>query len=343
MGVAASIAAGTAAAVVEVAVVVASRGGGRAVSTQMPVPPTGRQWQIARGAARVVVVEVGGALRSYTVGDRPVLDGYPVEEMCNGARGQSLLPWPNRLQDGRYEWRGEQQQTPLTEPEQGNAIHGCVRWANWVPAEVAEDHVVLTHLLHPQPGYPFTLALTLDYSLGADGLTVRTSATNVGAAAAPYGAGAHPYLTVGTEVIDECTLRLPGRSVMPTDDRGIPTAAQPVAGTRYDFTTARLIGGAVVDYAFSDLVREDDGLARVVLTGPGGEPTVTLWLDAGYRYLEIFTGDTLPLVDRRRRGLGVEPMTCAPNAFRTGLGLLTLEPGEQVTTSWGITPSGLAD
>ena len=51
----------------------------------------------------------------------------------------------------------------------------------------------------------------------------------------------------------------------------------------------------------------------------------------------LFTGDPLP--DVARRSLAVEPMTCAPNAFRSGDGLIRLEPGESATSSWGIVPS----
>jgi aldose 1-epimerase len=58
-------------------------------------------------------------------------------------------------------------------------------------------------------------------------------------------------------------------------------------------------------------------------------------MDAAYTHLMLFTGDTLPETGRRRRGLGVEPMTCAPNAFASGDGLIRLEPGESVTTTWG--------
>jgi aldose 1-epimerase len=32
----------------------------------------------------------------------------------------------------------------------------------------------------------------------------------------------------------------------------------------------------------------------------------------------------------------VEPMTCPPNAFRTGEGVLVLEPGDSTTAEWGI-------
>ncbi len=35
-----------------------------------------------------------------------------------------------------------------------------------------------------------------------------------------------------------------------------------------------------------------------------------------------------------RTGLGVEPMTCAPNAFRSGDGLIRLALGESSTASW---------
>jgi aldose 1-epimerase len=62
----------------------------------------------------------------------------------------------------------------------------------------------------------------------------------------------------------------------------------------------------------------------------------TLWADERYPYLMIFTGDGLP--DGARRSVAVEPMTCAPNAFSSGNGLVLLEPGESHAAAWGITP-----
>jgi aldose 1-epimerase len=53
----------------------------------------------------------------------------------------------------------------------------------------------------------------------------------------------------------------------------------------------------------------------------------------------LFTGDPLPDVDRR--SLAVEPMTCPPNAFRTGEALIRLEPGDSTTGAWGIVPSSM--
>ena len=304
-----------------------------------PIPPSGEQFELTHGAQRAVVVEVGGGLRTYTLDGSDLLDGYALEEMCSSGRGQILVPWPNRLRDGRYEWRGEQLQLPLTEPDRQNAIHGLARWGNWTVAERGEDRARLEHALHPSDGYPFTLALELEYTLGDDGLTVTTRATNAGSEPCPFGAGAHPYITAGTEKIDECVLQAPGGAWMPTDDRMIPTGSNPVQGTEYDFREPRQLGETQLDTGYAELERGDDGCARVTLENPSSGRRVALWADENFPYLMLFTGDALPEKERRRKGLGVEPMSCAPNAFQSGEGLLTLEPGQSFTGSWGIQAS----
>jgi aldose 1-epimerase len=298
---------------------------------------SGRQVEIVSGEQRAWIVEVGGGLRAYSCRGRELLDGYGADEMCSSARGQCLVPWPNRIRNGRYEFAGIPQQLPLSEPEQQNAIHGLTRWANWTFAELAADSVLMEYLLHPQPGYPHTLQLVLEYRLDANGLTVRTTVTNVGASACPYGAGAHPYLTVGTPTVDSVIFRAPGRTRLTSDERGIPTGAEPVDGSEYDFRRQRPIGKLKLDTAFTDLERDDHGRARVHLASPDGEAKATFWLDEHYRYLMLFTGDPLP--DVNRRSLGIEPMTCAPNAFQSGEGLVTLEAGESFAAAWGIEPS----
>lgn len=303
------------------------------------VAPSGAQAEIAHDGQRAVVVEVGGALRSYVAGGHEWLDGFGADERSASARGQTLIPWPNRLRDGRYAFAGAEHQLPLTEPSARNAIHGLVRWANWSVADRGSSSVAMAHVLHPQDGWPFTLALRISYELSAEGLAVRTTATNAGDEPCPYGAGAHPYLTLGTETIDPLVLQAPGRSHLPSDDRGIPTGSEPVAGTPLDFLEPRALGDTQLDTGYTDLRRDADGRARVRLATPDGDRRVTLWLDEHHPYLMLFTGDSLPAPERRRRGLGVEPMTCAPNALQSGDGLRTLEPGESFTSAWGIAPT----
>ncbi len=296
---------------------------------------SGRQTELVHGAHRAVVVEVGGGLREYTVDGVAVVDGYAADEMCGGGRGQTLIPWPNRLAGGRYEFGGETLQLALSEPTRGNAIHGLTRWGNWTVAAQTPSSAVLAHTLHPQPGYPFTLDCRLEYSLSGAGLTVHTVTTNAGNRPCPYGTGAHPYLTVGTDTVDGASLEAPGRRYLPVDEQGIPTGVVDVEGSPYDLRTPRSLDGAILDHCFTDLDRDADGIAAVTLSGP--DRTVRLWLDGSHPYLQVYTGDTL-VPARRRQGVGVEPMTCPPDAFRSGDGLIVLEPGQTVTTTWGIGP-----
>jgi aldose 1-epimerase len=301
------------------------------------IAPSGEQVEISFDSQRAVVVEVGGGLRSYTASGRDVIDGYGVDEQSASGRGQVLVPWPNRLQDGRYEFDGRSHQLPLTEPEHANAIHGLVRWASWRIGEREAHRVVMEHVIHPQPGYPFTLVLGIEYELSKGGLSVRTTARNLGSHACPYGCGQHPYLTLGTPTVDTIELQAPGRRVLISDERDLPTGSEAVDGSEYDFRAARTIGATKLDNAFTDLERGDDGRARVALRRPDGDAAVTLWMDESYDYLMLFTGDTRP--DVNRRSLAVEPMTCPPNAFRTGDSLIRLEPGRSAAAAWGITPS----
>jgi len=298
------------------------------------VAPSGDQIEIAFGDQSAVVVEFGGGLRTYAVEGLDVLDGYGIEEQCPSGRGQLLAPWPNRIEDGRYEFDGRHHQLPLTEPEHGNAIHGLVRWSSWDVAEREPDRVVMRHVVHPQPGYPFTLVLGVEYALSGDGLAVRTTATNVGADSCPYGSGAHPYLTLGTATVDPLVLRSPGGRVLLRDERDLPRGSEPVEGTEFEFRVGRTIGGTVLDNAFTDLERDQDGRARATLEDPATARKVTLWVDEHYPYIMLFTGDPLP--DVNRRALAVEPMTCPPNAFRTGDSLIRLDPGESASGAWGI-------
>jgi aldose 1-epimerase len=277
------------------------------------------------------VVEVGGGLRTYTAGDRLVVDGYAEDEICSSGRGQVLVPWPNRIEDGSYEFEGVRHQLALDEPERRNAIHGLVRWSPWRIVERDSDRAAFELRLDPRPGYPFQLALRVEYALAGDGLTVQTTATNLGRGSCPYGAGAHPYLAVEADRVDAVGLRVPAQTVLDADERGLPTGARPVVGTEVDFRLTRPVGSVGLDHCFTDLERDPDGRARVSV----GDRT-TVWADKSYGYLMVFTGDGLP--DVERRSIAVEPMTCAPNAFRSGAGLVSLGPGETHAGTWGISP-----
>ena len=301
----------------------------------MTPTPSGEQFEIRHGDQRATIVEVGGGVREYKVAGRPVLDPYAVGEMCDGAHGTVLVPWPNRLADGRYRFDGVDYQVALTEPDKANAIHGFLRWRSWRASEHTSDRVVVGTTLYPMMGYPFCLDVRVAYDLGDGGLLVATTATNLGATPCPYGCGQHPYLSPGIGLIDACTLELDARTLILTDnERQLPTGRKSVTGTPFDFSAGRRLGDQKLDFAFTDLARDDTGRAWVRLSAPDGH-VVELWVDEHYPIIEIYTGDTLE-PERRRRGLGTEPMSCAPNAFQSGKGLIRLEAGQSLTTTWGV-------
>ena len=124
-----------------------------------------------------------------------------------------------------------------------------------------------------------------------------------------------------------------------TDERGIPIGDEPVAGTVFDFTEPRVVAATRLDTAYTDLVRGDDGLCRATLTDPADDRSVTVWVDDTFGYLMVYTADRVRAPARRRRAVAIEPMTCPPNALRSGVDVMTVDPGASVEGRWGISPS----
>jgi len=301
--------------------------------------PTGQQWRIGHGDQEVVVCEVGATLRHYTVGPHAIIDGFGSDEWSHSGRGQVLAPWPNRLADGRYEFNGVRGQAALDEPERHNAIHGLVRWLPWTLQTRHQNQISLRVQLHPSPGYPFSLLLELEYHVGRDGLTVTTTAQAMEEGPIPFGLGFHPYLTAGPETIDGAILHVPAHHTLDVDDRNLPTGERtPVEGTERDFTTARFVGPTVLDTAFTTLDRDSDGRAWASLDAPDGTTGASLWVDPAFPYLMVYTGDTLGEVSRRRRAVAIEPMTCPPNALRTGTDVIALSEDQTWKATWGLQP-----
>lgn len=303
------------------------------------VSPTGEQWVIAHGRQEAVVTEVGATLRSYTLGGVDVVQGFGPGEWSHAGRGQVLAPWPNRLGDGRYQWRGIHAQAALDEPSLGNAIHGLVRWVPWQLEGHAQNVVSLRYMLRPTPAYPWCVELQVEYRLRRDGLVVTSTATGIGDATAPFGLGFHPYLSVGGDRIDGALLELPASDRLVVDERQLPTGeTDAVRGTDLDFSVKRVIGGTRLDTAYTSLIRDDDGLVRVCVEGVDQGRGVELWADDRFRYVMCFTGDTIRAEALRRTAVAVEPMTCPPDALRSGHDLIVLGMGDTWQGSWGIRP-----
>jgi aldose 1-epimerase len=300
--------------------------------------PTGAQWTVRRGGDELVVVEFGGGIRSYTRGGVDVVAGYGPDEMSVAGRGQQLIPWPNRLRDGTYTFGGTERQLALSEPAKHNASHGLVRWTTWDLLDQTSTSITVGQRLHPQPGWAWVLELTTIYALADDGLTVTTTALNLGEGEAPYGYGAHPYLAIADTPVAEVALEIPAATYLETDhERQLPVATHPVEGSPFDFRTGRPIGDLALDTAFTGLSRGADGRWAVTLSGLAAG-AVSLWGDEAYAWTQVFTGRAHPHTEGTT-GIAVEPMTCPPDAFNSGTDLVVLRPEQSHTGSWGIRPA----
>jgi aldose 1-epimerase len=294
------------------------------------VAPTGEQFTIAAGGYEAVLVE-GGGIRTLTHEGRDVLAGYPLEERPVGGRGQVLVPWVNRVRDGAWHFEGRDLQLAVSEPATRTAIHGLVRWCAWQPQEVTADCVRLGCRLMAQTGYPWSLDVAVEYAVGPGGLAVTMAATNLADSPAPFAAGMHPYLAVAGHLVDDVVLTVPAETRQLVDERLLPAGTAPVSWD-HDFRAGRLIGSLQLDDAFTDLTRGEDG--RAVVRAATEDAAVELWLDEAFRWVQVFTGDTLER--GARESLAVEPMTSPADAFNSGTDLVVIEPGRTWSGSFGI-------
>jgi len=210
-----------------------------------------------------------------------------------------------------------------------------MRWATWQPDEHLADRVTLRARVFAAPYYPFPLDYEQLYAWQRDGLEITTTVTNLGSLTAPFGWGFHPYFVAGASAVDDSVLEVPADKYFELNDDMSPVLpARPVDGTRFDFRKPTAIGPTKIDVTLSDLARDEEGRVAVSLRAADGSISVTCKYDEPIKYVQLFTGDTLGT--HRRKGVAIEPYTCAPDAFNNGLGLIRLAPGATVKMRWTI-------
>jgi len=88
------------------------------------------------------------------------------------------MPWPNRLADGVYTFRGTRHQLPLSEPARAQRHPWPAALTNWTRRAGDESHAVLAPCCIPSRGYPFPLDVAIEYA-------VRTRAVPAGIPGSP--------------------------------------------------------------------------------------------------------------------------------------------------------------
>jgi aldose 1-epimerase len=301
--------------------------------------PTGDQFVLetstSTGDVRATITAVAAGLRTLSINDIDLVPAYGEDETPPSGSGIVLVPWPNRIRDGKWSRDGREQQLAITEPARDNAIHGLLRYAEYTPVEQERDSVTLAATIYPQMGYPFTVRTAVRYELVADGLKVTHFLENLGGEPAPVAVGTHPFLKIGDVPTEELVLRLDAATHIEVDDRLLPTGEVPVDDTEWDFREGRRVGDVQLDDAFGGLASVD-GTVEHTLVAPDGR-TVSVWADDEFAYVQVFTTESYP---SESKAVAVEPMTAPADAFNSGRGLRWLDPGEQWELSWGIRFAG---
>ncbi len=292
---------------------------------------------LTHGDWQLVTAPYGASMRGLSHGGAEVVTGYTGAAGKVGGQGDVLIPFPGRVTEGRYTFEGQTLQMDKNDSEGPNAIHGFVRKKIWDSAATETEAVYTTEIGESDnPGYPFALRVRVAYSLSDTGLTVSFAIENAGKTPAPVAAGFHPYFTVGSALINADTLHLPFSSYLEYKNL-VPTGrVLPVSGTPFDFQQPRPIGETVLNTCFLQPQRDADGLLRVRLSDAETQKSVTVWMDAAFDYVVLYSGDPLP-DGHSRRALAIEPMTCGSDAFNhPSWGLAALAPGETLAGSWGV-------
>lgn len=305
----------------------------------MAIPATGEQHVLTlhgeRGTVTAVVAELAASLRRLRVGETDLVQDYGRDALPSQASGIVLVPWPNRVRDGRWTLDGAVQQLDLTEPAKGNASHGLLRNTGYRVTDRADSAVTLSAAVFPQHGYPFHLETSVRYELVEDGLVVRHGIRNAGEGAAPVGIGCHPFLRVGDTPVSELTVTVAAERMLVSDVRSLPVGDAPTAGSDLDPRTGLLLGAVDLDTTYTDL-RQVDGRVRHRLAAPSGE-AVELHTDPAFAWAQVFTSSVYETDEGRIDAVAIEPMTCPPDALNSGDGLTWLGPDEQWLVDWGLT------
>ncbi|MBX6371804.1 MAG: aldose epimerase [Acidothermus sp.] len=302
---------------------------------------------LGHGDRTLVVSRLGAAVQEFRIADRDIFQPTQAGE-AGAFSGAVLVPWPNRVAGGRYWFDGEEYRLAVNEPETGSALHGLAFADLWHPADVGQDFVLLHDEIGPVGGFPFQLAVSVRYSLGHpdstdSDLTVEIAARNIGDRPCPFAAGFHPYLAAGTRdggepaTVDECRLTVGVRRRFRLDSHQVPVGDEPFHALASGMTLA----GRRLDDAFLSATPAADGFVHARLDRPDGY-AIDLWAEPVFAYWQVYTGDKRPPA-LARRGVAVEPMTAAPNAFNNRLGLRVLAAGEEFKARWGVRVGGILD
>lgn len=283
----------------------------------------GRLVRLRAGASELALAPaIGGAIAWFrTDGPRGTIDWLrPASTaaldagLADGMACFPLVPFSNRVRDGRFRFGGRTIQMPPNVPGQAHVEHGHGWQSAWTVAAQA-DAVASLELAHAADAWPSPYVARQDFALDPGGLAVTLSIRNAGQETMPLGLGLHPYFprtaeTMLTTTVDK--MWATDREVMPTALVDLPAGCAFSEGVRID--------GLDLDNGFTGW----SGRAEITWADVGARLTMTA--TAPLRFLVIYSPPG-------ERFFCAEPVSNCTDAFnlaaagRGDTGTMLLEPG----------------
>jgi aldose 1-epimerase len=204
---------------------------------------------LSRGAGRCELLPtLGGSITAWRFKGQEMLRS--ASSLCIAANDPfgmasfPLVPFSNRIGDGRFEWQGERFALARNFPPEPHAIHGVGFQRPWHVQARATDSVTLALLHRPDDSWPFAFEAQQRIIIGDGTLAIELSAVNLADRAVPLAFGHHPYFPRAGAL-----LKFRAQGVWMVGEDGLPSVlAEPC--DRFDFANASPVARGDVDHCF---------------------------------------------------------------------------------------------
>lgn len=289
-----------------------------------------------------IIPDLGGSINSLALrlDGRlvDIIDGYNSEadikkNLESSFKGSNLYPFPNRIEGGKFKFKEQLYQLECNFPQENNAIHGLIYDKPFEVIAKEDGNIGCTLILRylstdEQSGYPFGNMIETDYKwTEKNQFECTTKITNLSDSSMPVGHGWHPYFMAGNVAVDNLHIQFPSEEIFEVNDKGIPTGKKNVFK---EFNSLTQLKNTSFDSCF--LLGTDKGKADIIIENRKDNFKYNIWQETGihkYNYLQVYTPPS-------RKSIAFEPMTCSPDAFNNGNGLIVLAPQERIGLSWGV-------
>ena len=239
-------------------------------------------------AGRLVVdlaPQAGGSIARFRIGDVDLLRPMTPADMASG-RGNNaaafpLMPFSNRIANGRLDFEGETFHLEPNWPGVAHPMHGDGWSHEWdvVRADGRSAEIVYLHeRAGAEGGWPFRYRARQSYRLESDRLRVTLAIDNLEDRVVPAGLGLHPFFVRDPDTELVCH----AQAVWLADTEVLPVERVPVSDD-WNFDRPRRVDGVVLDNCFDGW----PGKANVIW--PGRRMRLDLEASEPFRHVVIYT------------------------------------------------------